>query len=218
MQDTPRTTLVFIRHGETVWNREERFQGHGDSALTETGRSQAQAVGRRLRGVSHDLMISSDLGRTVQTAEMIAEFTGDTPSTDSRLRERNYGVLEGMRIPDILEKHPEAFRRLMADDPDYTIAQGESHRQHYDRTVAFIEGFLAARPGRTAFVVAHGGVLDNIFRFVAGLPLNRPRCSVTPNASLNVITNGFFYGTRRWVIESWGDVSHLNGLYGKNWF
>ena len=84
-----KTTLLIIRHGETVWNAEHRFQGHGDSPLTETGRNQVAALGRRMKAINFDALVSSDLGRTRQTASIIADFTGHAVQFDNRLRERN---------------------------------------------------------------------------------------------------------------------------------
>jgi probable phosphoglycerate mutase len=212
MPTQPNTTLLVIRHGETVWNIEHRYQGHGDSPLTETGRSQVSALGRRMRGLPFDTLISSDLGRTRETAAIIADYTGHAVALDSRLRERNYGVLEGMTVPEIKAAHPKVLDRLNTDDPDYVVPQGESHRQHYQRNIAFIEELLAQKSGAKVAVVAHGGVLESIFRYVAHMPLEQPRCFISPNASLTIITHGNFYGTSRWVIETWGDVGHLNGI------
>jgi probable phosphoglycerate mutase len=215
MPTQPNTTLLVIRHGETVWNIEHRYQGHGDSPLTETGRSQVSALGRRMRGLPFDTLISSDLGRTRETAAIIADYTGHAVALDSRLRERNYGVLEGLTVSEIKAAHPAVLDRLNTDDPDYVVPQGESHRQHYQRNIAFIEELLAQKSGAKVAVVAHGGVLESIFRYVAHMPLEQPRCFISPNASLTVITHGNFYGTSRWVIETWGDVGHLNGI-GQN--
>jgi probable phosphoglycerate mutase len=212
MPTQPNTTLLVIRHGETVWNIEHRYQGHGDSPLTETGRSQVSALGRRMRGLPFDTLISSDLGRTRETAAIIADYTGHAVALDSRLRERNYGVLEGLTVSEIKAAHPAVLDRLNTDDPDYVVPQGESHRQHYQRNIAFIEELLAQKSGAKVAVVAHGGVLESIFRYVAHMPLEQPRCFISPNASLTVITHGNFYGTSRWVIETWGDVGHLNGI------
>jgi probable phosphoglycerate mutase len=212
MPTQPNTTLLVIRHGETVWNIEHRYQGHGDSPLTETGRSQVSALGRRMRGLPFDTLISSDLGRTRETAAIIADYTGHAVALDSRLRERNYGVLEGLTVSEIKAAHPAVLDRLNTDDPDYVVPQGESHRQHYQRNIAFIEELLAQKSGAKVAVVAHGGVLESIFRYVAHMPLEQPRCFISPNASLTIITHGNFYGTSRWVIETWGDVGHLNGI------
>lgn len=212
MTTQPKTRLMAIRHGETVWNAEARFQGHGDSPLTETGRKQVAALGRRMQSIRFDALISSDLGRTQETASIISEFTGHPVGIDSRLRERNYGVLEGLKIHDIKTRHSEVLERLISDDPDYTVPEGESYRQHYQRNIAFIEELLANRAGSNVAVVAHGGVLESIFRYVARLPLDHPRCIIAGNASLSIISHGNYYGTSRWVIETWGDVGHLNAI------
>jgi probable phosphoglycerate mutase len=215
MSTPSKKSLLIIRHGETVWNAEHRFQGHGDSPLTETGRNQVAALGRRMKDMDFDTLISSDLGRTRQTASIIADYTGHAIGYDRRLRERNYGVLEGLKVPEIKKKHAAVYDQFNADDPEYIIPGGESHRQHYQRNVAFFDEFLTGQFGATVAVVAHGGVLDSIFRYVAGLPLDQPRCYITTNASLTIVSHGDFYGTTRWVIETWCDAGHLKGI-GRN--
>ena len=212
MSTHPKLTLLAIRHGETELNVAKRYQGHSDSPLTETGRKQVSSLGRRLEKMKFDTLISSDLGRTQETATIISECTGHSIKTDSRLRERNYGVLEGLTVSDIKADHSEVLERLDANDPDYIIPDGESLRQHYQRNVAVFEELQSGiSDGRVALVV-HGGVLDSLFRYVARLPLDQPRCFITPNASLTIITHGIFYSTLRWVIETWGDTGHLEGI------
>ena len=212
MKMRQKTTLLAIRHGETRWNSEERYQGHGDSSLTETGRKQVMGLGIRMKALQFDSLISSDLGRAQETASIIADYTGHTVNTDSRIRERNYGVLEGLTVPEIEAEYSEIFNELNKNDPDYTIPKGESHRQHYQRNLAFIDELLNKRSGATVALIIHGGVLDSIFRYVTGLPLDYPRCFITNNASLSIVTHGMFYGTTRWVIETWNDGGHLNGI------
>jgi len=212
MESLPLTRLLVVRHGETRWNIENRYQGHGDSPLTETGLAQAAALGRRLSQVPFDALVSSDLERARTTAARIAAFTGHLPQTDSRLRERNFGILEGLTIDAILARHAKVYDSLQTGDPDYRPPQGESHRDHYRRNIAFLEEWHRMRPGTSAVWVVHGGVLDSLFRFVTCLPLTQPRCFVVPNASLSVLSHGSFYGTSRWVIEAWGQVDHLGGI------
>ena len=204
--------LLIIRHGETVFNAEHRFQGHSDSPLSETGRNQVNALGRRMKETKFDTLISSDLGRTRETSSIIAGYTGHSVALDSRLRERNYGVLEGLTVPEIKAHHSDVFDQFNRDDPDYVIPEGESHRQHYQRNVAFFEESLSGKYGGSVAVVAHGGVLDSIFRYVSKIPLDQPRCYITTNASLTIVSHGIFYGTTRWVIESWCDAAHLSGI------
>jgi probable phosphoglycerate mutase len=210
MNPIPTTTLLVIRHGETEWNRDLRFQGHGDSPLTETGRLQAQALARRLTGAPIDRLISSDLGRARETAGYLAATTGLDVHTDARLRERHYGPFEGLTLAEIKARHAEAYARFQTDDPDYMLPGGESHRQHYRRNVEFLEAYVKNQPGTTAALVAHGGVLDSVFRFLANMPLDQPRCYLVPNTGLTVVKFGLYYGTIRWVMETWGDISHLD--------
>jgi len=210
--ESQKTTLLVIRHGETEWNIEERFQGHGDSPLTNAGRAQARALAQRMKDISFDILVSSDLGRAMETATIIAEQTGHAIVRDSRLRERNFGDLEGLTYQTIKEQHAPVLAQLDANDPDYVIPNGESLRQHYQRNVAWFEERIEKKPGVTVALVVHGGVLDSLFRLIAQLPLDSPRCFVTTNASLSRVHYGMFYGTMRWVIDTWGDVGHLNGI------
>ena len=208
----PETTLLLIRHGETEWNRDRRFQGHGDSPLTAKGRTQTEALGQRLAATPFNVLLSSDLGRARETAAIIAGHTGHTVQTDPRLRERHYGVLEGLDITTIRREHAAVYAQLITEDPDFIIPGGESHRQHYRNCIDFLEAWLAEHPGKTAALVSHGGFLDNIFRYVTGLKMGAPRCVLAGNSSLSVIAHGHFYGSPRWIIRSWGDAGHLVGI------
>jgi len=212
MPAPPMLTLLAIRHGETVSNAARRYQGHSDSPLTETGRKQVSSLGSRMGKIEFDALISSDLGRAQETASIIAGHTGHSVQTDSRLRERNYGILEGLTVPEINAENPEVLARLDANDPDYIIPEGESHRQHYQRNIAAIEELVSRKSGGRIAMVVHGGVLDSLFRYVALLPLSQPRCFITTNASLTIISHGVFYDTMRWVIETWCDTAHLEGI------
>jgi len=209
---TPPVTLIIVRHGETVWNHEMRFQGHGDSPLTALGRAQARAVGQRLQHMGVDRLVSSDLGRTRETSGIIAGYTGHAVQWDARLRERHYGVLEGLNVKEILARHADVYRQLKTEDPDFEIPGGESHRQHYHKNIPVIEAFANETPGTTTVLVAHGGVLENVFRYVSGLELGRPRCVLPTNASLSIIQYGMFYGSTRWIIKTWGDAAHLEKI------
>jgi 2,3-bisphosphoglycerate-dependent phosphoglycerate mutase len=206
----PTTTLLVVRHGETVWNHQQRFQGHGDSPLTEQGRSDVQALGKRLKHIPFEKLISSDLGRALETAAVIAEQTGHKIHTDPRLRERNYGVMEGLTMAEIKKRYAEPLKKLIAGDPDIKIPEGESHRQLYDRNIDYIEQFIRENAGATALLVVHGGVLESFLRMVAQLPLDHPRCFTAINATLNIFAHGLFFRKTQWVIETWGDRAHLN--------
>lgn len=206
---TPTTTFLVIRHGETQWNAFQRLQGHGDSPLTLRGQEQTLALGRRLEHLHLDRLISSDLGRAVASAAIIAERTGHTPEVEPALRERNYGVLEGLTLPEVQTRYLQVYERLRSGDPDFVIPEGESRRQHFNRNTAFFTTFIDENPGQTVALVVHGGVLDSLFRFVTGLALDQPPCYVSVNSSLSIIAHGPFFFASRWVIQTWGDVAHL---------
>ena len=202
------TRMIFVRHGQTEWNVEGRAQGHLDSALTPQGRAQALAVGQRLKEMDFSRLYSSDLGRARQTAEIIAGQTGHEVNTDSRLREKNMGIFEGLTRAEMEEKYLEEVTRYFTRDPNYMVPDGESERQFFERNAACFEELSASHCGETILVVTHGGVLKNLFYFVIDLSLESPRRHSLLNSSLNTVIrdNG------EWRIENWGDVTHLDGL------
>jgi len=202
------TPVIMIRHGETTWNRVGRVQGQTDSPLSALGIAQAQATGAALAEEGVDLVLSSDLGRTHDTARAIAAATGAPLVLDARLRERSYGDIEGCTWPEVEVRFPEAWTRMNAREPDYTPPNGESARTFHDRVVAALTGIAARHDGRRLVVVTHGGVVGMLYRHVRQIRLDERRDYALLNASIN----RFRYVETRWFLDVWGDVSHLEGL------
>jgi len=205
-QQAGTTELILIRHGETVWNREGRWQGHLDSELTPVGLRQAEAVARRLARVDFVALYSSDLGRARRTAECIAAASGRPLQTDSGLRERALGVFQGLRLDEIHQRFPHEFERFRRRDPDHVIPEGESLRDKHERAVACLERIARTHAGNRVVIVTHGGVLDSAFRLALELPLSIPRRWVLYNGSLST----FFRDDNGWSLGTWGDISHLD--------
>lgn len=200
------TRFCFIRHGETAWNTQRRLQGQLDIGLNENGEGQARAVGRWLaRRGGIDVIHSSDLSRAWRTAGHVGMALGLTPLPAPGLRERRYGVFEGLTYTDAREWHPEHYARLEAREPDFVIPDGESLRQFHDRVTAGLEALLERHRGQTLVVVVHGGVLDIINRFVRGNSLSAPRDFLIPNTGLNWVVQD----RDGWHIEAWGEIPHL---------
>jgi len=197
--------MIWIRHAETEWNIEGRHQGHHDAPLSERGENQAFALAKRMRSFHFNHLYSSDLGRTLKTAEKIKSQTGHHIHTDSRLREGNLGIFEGLTPAQAKRQYPREYDRYLMS-PEYVIPDGESVKQRFDRNVACFEALASNHPGQTLAVVSHGGVLDSLFRYVLLLPLNVPRRFSYKNTSIAVVT----HENSAWQLESWGDVSHLN--------
>ena len=199
------TTLIVIRHGETLWNRERRMQGITDTPLSDVGRAQAHAVGRRLadRGVA--ALYSSDLSRARDTATIVGGYTKQDVVTDARLQERRFGIFEGLLAAEIQSRYPEEHARFDSRDPDYQVPGGESAREFTRRCLGCLAEIAGRHRGAEVVVVSHGLVLDSLYRAAHGLDHGAPRPVPLINASVNL----FVYGADAWRLEAWGDVSHL---------
>jgi len=204
------TRVVLIRHGETTWNLERKYQGQLDSPLTERGIRQARALAARLQHCQFSHIYASDLGRAWNTAENIAAATGRPLAADLRLRERNFGIFHGLDLAAIQEKYPEEFRGYASGDPDYVIPKGESARQLRARALDCLQDLSTRHAGQRFVMVSHGGVLTALFKHVLGLPVQASRPFKVINAGLNVIC----MDGGRWVIETMGDVGHLRRIEG----
>jgi broad specificity phosphatase PhoE len=180
--------------------------GHLDSPLTPLGIQQAQALGHRLKTVGFDALYSSDLGRAVQTAEIIGRICGKPVQLNSSLRERHMGVFQGLTREEISEKYPEqmaAYDRLGFLD---LIPGGETAQERTDRSVRTLTEIASRHPEQTSVVVTHGGFLTGFLGFVLGIPFSNGRRYRKENASFNA----FEYLEPNWYLQTWNDISHLN--------
>jgi len=206
------TRMIVVRHGETTWNREGRFQGHLDSPLTPEGLEQAQALGRRLAAHPFTALYSSDLGRAEATARIIGKATNQPLRLDHRLRERNLGVLQGLLLHEAREQFPDAYALFRHGGIDEIVPGGESTRQRCEEITGCISDLAERHHGEQIVVVTHGGSLSCLMRYVLGLRLDAPRRFSRPNASWNV----FVRLEDNWFLETWGDVSHLHHTSGSD--
>jgi len=208
------TRVVLIRHGETLWNRDRRIQGQTDTPLSDLGRLQARAIGGRLRNERFDAIYASDLVRAWDTAQAIgqaglAERPGaPQPMADPRLREMDFGEWEGKTSVEIAASHPEAHARSKSRDADFRIPGGESFRDLYDRAVSCVVSLVERHAGQSICVVAHGGILDMMYRHVHSIALDQPRVFSLYNAAYNCLE----HSGGRFRLEVWGEVAHLDAL------
>ena len=181
----PVTTLLLVRHGETDWNRDGRWQGHSDTHLNELGREQARRVAAELDGDGVDVMYTSDLARARETAEIIADELDLNVRTDDRLRERSFGAWEGLTAPEIEERFADELASWhRGDGPG--AADAEPFERFAERVLAFLEPALERHPDETVLVVAHGGTIRVIHAFASGVDYVRdhrlipgvPNCAV----------------------------------------
>lgn len=195
-----KTKLIFIRHGETEWNAAGRFQGQLDSNLSERGQKQAAMLGEAMRNFSFSHLYSSDLGRAYSTAKAIADVSGHEIVTDKRLRERGYGIFQGLTSAEIAEKHPDIYREYKYRENDYVVPGGESAEEILNRTLECMDDLLTRHRGGAYAVIAHGGIINRFFRNVIGLSQFYPRRFDIKNASINIfVHNGEF-----WKVDALG--------------
>ena len=203
--------LWLVRHGETDWNRELRFQGHLDAPLNALGLQQAQRLGRCLASQGPRPLLASDLLRTRQTAQPLAGQWQTQALPEPLWREQAFGVIEGLTIDEIREHHPDIVQGWQGHDPDFAPTGGESRRQFHARVMRAVQALVerCKQEGWQApVVVSHGGVLDMIYRSATGQTLAAPRQCPIPNAGLNhVRTDGV-----RFEIVQWAQTHHLEGL------
>lgn len=212
------TELILIRHGETDWNRELRFQGHVDVPLNATGHEQARRLAERLatEKIAVDHLVCSDLIRTQQTASpslqvLFPKVRTDlliNTLTDSSLREQSFGAVDGLRVDDIKVQHAAAWAQWLRFEADYAMPGGETTRQFHTRVMDAMRRIAQQHPGKQVMVVTHGGVLDMVWRTAMGMGLDGPRQSDIPNAGLNRVR---LEGDAVQVLD-WADVRHLADL------
>lgn len=205
---SPGTELILVRHGETDWNRELRFQGHVDVPLNAVGLAQAQRLANRLAGDAPHHIYQSDLQRAVQTAAPAALTLGLQGLSDAALREQNFGRVDGMRVDDIRQQFPTEWAQWVRFDENYAMPNGETTRQFHARVMGALERLATAHWGQRLLVVTHGGVLDMVYRTARSLGLNGPRQSDIPNAGYNRVR----LSADAVEILDWADTRHLVDL------
>ncbi|MCY7316920.1 MAG: histidine phosphatase family protein [Rubrivivax sp.] len=202
------TELLFIRHGETDWNRQQRFQGQIDVPLNAVGQAQAERLAARLVAERYDGLFTSDLARARQTAAPLAVAWRLQPVAVTALREQSFGVLEGLTLTEVKERHAALWQRWLEHDADFALPRGESLRRFNTRVMTAVRELAAEAPARRLAIVTHGGVLDMLWRSAHGLSLSGLRACNIPNTGVNRL---------RWAggtlhIDRWADDEHLAGL------
>lgn len=205
------TEFWVVRHGESTWNADGRYQGQTDVPLSPVGVLQAAALAERLTGQTFGAVYASDLARASQTAHMVVErLTGSPPvQTDSGLREIDVGDLAGLALPEIEAKHPGYLTALRADPWATRRPGGESMEDLFTRCGAAFGNLRRQHPGERVLVFTHGGVVRvAVGLALGGVPNNAwARLSVT-NTSITRVLLGESSGT----LLGFNDDAHLEDL------
>lgn len=202
------TRILAIRHGETAWNVGNRIQGQLDVPLNDTGRWQARRLGAALADEAIDVIYTSDLVRARETAQALAGGAGARRLVpDTGLRERHFGIFEGKSWAEIEEHWPLESERWRRRDPAFGPEGGETLTQFYERAVAAATRLARAHPGQTVALVAHGGVMDCLYRAATRAGLQASRTWLLGNAAINRL----LFTPAGFTMVGWHDVGHLEG-------
>ncbi len=202
------TRLMLVRHGETDWNVGLRIQGHTDIPLNPRGREQARRLGLNFGEEALDAVYASDLSRAFDTAAELAHACGAELRQEVSLRERHFGCFEGMTFGEIEARWPDQARRWRQRDPHFGPAGGETLWAFHHRCVDTATRLAARHPGESIALVAHGGVLDCLYRAATQLDLQAPRTWQIDNATVSRL----LWTGQGFSLVGWNDASHLEGM------
>lgn len=207
------TRIIAIRHGETAWNVDTRLQGHTDIGLNDRGQWQAQRVAMALTEEHIDAIYSSDLSRAHATALAIAgrnaSYTERTVGTNCGLRERGFGIFEGQTYAQIAIDFPQESERWRIRDPHFAPAGGESLVQFRERVQTTVNAIASQHLGQHIVLVAHGGVMDTLYRLATQLDIAAPRTWGLGNAAINRL----LWTPDGLTLVGWADDYHLDDAF-----
>ena len=204
------TRIIAVRHGETDWNVGTRIQGQLDIGLNAKGRWQAQRVAAALADEALDAVYSSDLSRAHATAQAIAAAQTAQPltvRTHTGLRERGFGKFEGHTYAAIEAQWPDESRLWRIRDPHFAPAGGESPLQVMARVGQAVADIAARHLGQHIVLVAHGGVLDMLYRLATQQSVSAPRSWDLGNTAINRL----LWTPEGMSLVGWSDTRHLDG-------
>jgi broad specificity phosphatase PhoE len=203
------TQILLIRHGETLWNRDQRIQGQKDVPLSSAGEDQARRLARRLEPLPLIAAYSSDSARALRTAQIVIGGRGLSIETSASLRERNFGAWEGLLWTEIQTKFPAQAARFHEDSVHFTAEGGETWNQMQERVFRKITEIVDRHSDGTVAVFTHGGPCKAAIMAALGLPPVQWRVWVASNASVHRLIHEGKSGRRLWKLGGFNDVAHL---------
>jgi alpha-ribazole phosphatase/probable phosphoglycerate mutase len=205
------TKIYLIRHGETEDSETRRYKGHIDVPLSEKGVEQMKKLSKFMNTeifpnpTSHILnaIYCSSLSRAIKSAEIIAEPYNLKPVVIEGLKERNFGIWEGMSFDEIAEKYPDEFQAWVSDPLRYSPMEGESTLEVRDRVLQAFNEIVEKHDGDNIAIVAHGGVNRIILCEILGMPLENIFRIEQDFAALNVIELHDTYPVVKLINGTW---------------
>ena len=202
--------VLLVRHGETVWNQENRWQGQADTPLSETGYDQARQLARRLQNEERPIraIYTSDLSRARDTADILGQVLGVTPLETAAWREMDIGTWSGLTTSEVATRHAEEWARLRQGE-DLPRGGGETFAQFQGRLLQSSQRFIRDHRGEQIIVVTHGGAVRAFLLHCRGLDMNQfgqiEKIGNTGVSEVSLFPNG------ETEIHSINSIAHLDG-------
>lgn len=200
--------IFLIRHGETEWNKLGRLQGHSDVQLSSEGIRQAHLLMAHAHFPRIDAIYSSDLSRSVKTAEILAKHLNLNVKKLSELRETNFGDWEGKSVKELAEKLPDDFGKLFTDPERCRPPRGETFLECQARVMNVIRNIIATHDGKNVIVVSHGSAI----RLIIGAALDMPIHKIWAISQFNMALNILRVDEGNFTVELINSTAHLQTL------
>ncbi|MBZ0293077.1 MAG: histidine phosphatase family protein [Anaerolineae bacterium] len=194
--------VLLIRHGETDWNLERRWQGFEPTSLNANGLEQADTLAQYLRERPIGAVYCSDLPRALQTAAALAQVLGLEPRADIRWREIHVGIFQGLVISEVEQRYPVEIASFRSSDVDFVIPNGESRRMLGKRVYEAFEEVVEQPTGPEIAIVSHGGTIR---RLIATLFGEAADSTFLPNTSITT----FARKGAKWTLTGVAETPHL---------
>jgi broad specificity phosphatase PhoE len=208
--------LLLVRHGETIWNQENRWQGQADIPLSDNGQAQARRLAQRLlnEGRQVHAIYSSDLSRAFQTAGILGETLGIAPLPEQGWREMDIGRWSGLTTAEVATRYADEWERLRAGE-DLPRGGGETFAQFQGRLIGSAQRLFARHVEQQVMIVSHGGAVRAFLLHCRGLSMNQFRqIEKIGNTALSEVS---IFADGRTLIHSVNDTTHLDeaALFGE---
>lgn len=207
------TKIFFVRHGETAWNSDGRYQGQSDVALSEVGLRQAEKLADNFFYGTPAAIYASDLIRAQTTAKILAAKFNLPVKLEPKLRELNFGAWEGKRYDEIKKLWPDEIDKFFLSPDEAKVPGGETVAELQKRTTEALKQIIAENPDGHIAVVAHGAVLRSLVCYALHIPLQYFWSIRQYNTAVSIVN----FSDNRFGIELLNSTAHLeqNFIPGK---
>lgn len=203
--------IYFVRHGQTIWNVEKRFQGLSDSPLTELGITQAKLLGEKLKDIKFDKFYSTSLKRAYDTANYIKGNREQKVEIFDDFVEISMGDMEGIKQEDFKKLYPEQVKNFFFNQLEYDPSSfgGESFLEVRERVIRGLNKFIELNKNyERVLVVSHGATLKTLLHYISGKDISTLSDEVIPkNTSYTIVK----YENGKFEIIDFSNISHLEG-------